>query len=56
MLRQDGPKTGQRAVEREKINLLKVGTRWNIGNDRNPLLMTFSSTAGYSIDGIWLLG
>jgi hypothetical protein len=55
MLRQDGPKTGQRAVEREKINLLKVGTRW-IGNDRNPLLMTFASTAGYSIDGIWLLG
>jgi hypothetical protein len=46
MLRQDGPKTGQRAAEREKINLLKVGTRWNIGNDRNALLMTFASTAG----------
>ncbi len=56
MLRQDGPKTGQRAAEREKINLLKVGTRWNIGNDRNALIMTFASTAGYSIDGIRLLG
>jgi hypothetical protein len=45
MLRQDGPKTGQRAAERKK-NLLKVRTRWNIGNDRNALLMTFASTAG----------
>jgi hypothetical protein len=27
-------------------NLLKARTRWNIGNDRNALLMTFASMAG----------
>jgi hypothetical protein len=31
---------------REENNLLKARTRWNIGNDRNALLMTFASMAG----------